>query len=152
MPENGKFKFKIAFKGINYDYNKKDFYDNGFIKVFYAKDFNDLSDIVVSFINGENRFINIEFDSENKTLKYTKRFADKEKINSELIAGLNFDLKQISDKMYFVLTSNGVLHWWDRVGYEGVPNTLFDFCDTNENAEYIVSVRLVINKEENSYE
>ena len=144
MSDGFNFKFKIKINGFSYDYDKQIMYDNGFVKIYYASDFNELKDVFIRFINGDNRFINIKFNTDTKKLEYTKRYADETEVTNELIAGLDFDMEQISDKVFFVLTSNAKLHWWDRLGNNSntSTSTLFDFCDAGENVEYIATIRI----------
>ena len=146
MTENNSFKFKIKINGYSYDFDKNTTYDNGFTKTYYANNFEELKKVFIDFINGENRFIGTKFDKDTKEIKYTKYYADETNVSEELIEGLEQDLIYISDKVYFVMTSQGTLNWWDRLLED---NRKEDFCNaTNENVEYVATIRLVVNKDD----
>ena len=146
MQEGFNFRFKVKVSGYSYDYDKNDYYDNGFIKVFYAKDFDELTQVVADFINGENRFIKTRFNSNTHTMEYTKFYANKDEISEELSYGIESDILNISDKTFFVLTSDGKIYSWDR----GAHQKLFTLLEeiNEDNVEYVVTIRLVVNKEE----
>ena len=152
MSESKGFEYKIKFHGMSWDYEKNEFIDNGFVKIFYASDFNQLLDVFEDFINGENRFISVAFNEESKEYKLNKFYADENNVSHELTRGLGNALKQISDKVYFVLDSEGYAFWWDRDNKLEYPDTstLNEFCDNEKNikVEYIATVRLVVKKEE----
>ena len=148
MSENNGFEFKVKIAGYSYDFDKQEYYYNGFVKTYFAKDFEELKQVFINFVNGENRFINLKFDGINKCMKFTKRTADDAAIESELSYGLGY-FAQISDKLHFALTSNGNIHYWDRLDSETFSNSyLNEFCDDNEMVEYVATVRLVVKKED----
>ena len=143
------FVFKVRIDGFTWNPFEGKSFNNGYTKTYYANNFNELKEVFINFIKGENRCIQVDFDEETKSLSYHKVIPDEKDVEEELIKGLR-DMDNVSVKLYFYIFDTGFIGYMEEGSYDKLnlkdTDMLINAC--GGRMQYIASVRLVVKKDE----
>lgn len=155
MQESSNFEFKVKISGISWDLLNNTYKENGYVKTFYAEDYDGIVEVLKEFINGDNRFVKVSFDPVSKQFKFEKSYCDLKKVRDELDIGLDGYLKDVAIKVHFGLYNDGDMCCLEEKLNCSDAETVLELINSEHintavdyvNLEYIVTIRVVVKKD-----